>query len=213
MHFSQHFFSLVNFADYYVLFQKIHHYDGLDSIRLVLVIATVNVEDAIAYAKSLSGNDAKIVDQIVRKQIATTKLTQLLQGQLVKATDENLGDILTSLKNISKYVEEYVKQEHLCHRDKTAYNQHTLPSDYDIKVEHINKDFITTLTIVRESVIRIFLALIIRIHTNLHHFIKCFRFASLYTCNFVKVFPLDLFLFFLIIIDSNFHILRKTVNR
>ena len=66
-----------------------------------------NVEDAIAYAKSLSGNDAKIVDQIVRKQIATAKLTQLLQGQLVKATDENLGDILTSLKNISKYVEEY----------------------------------------------------------------------------------------------------------
>jgi hypothetical protein len=68
-----------------------------------------SVEDAIAYAKSLSGNDAKIVDQIVRKQIATAKLTQLLQGQLVKASDENLGDILTSLKNISLYVKEYNK--------------------------------------------------------------------------------------------------------
>ena len=68
-----------------------------------------SVEDAIAYAKSLSGEDAKTVDRIVRKQISTAKLSQLLQGQIVKATDENLDNILTSLKNISKYVEEYNK--------------------------------------------------------------------------------------------------------
>ena len=43
---------------------------------------------------------------------------------------------------VPKYMTSYAKQEHLCHRDKKAYNQHTLPSDYDIKVEHINREFI-----------------------------------------------------------------------
>ncbi len=43
---------------------------------------------------------------------------------------------------VPKYMTSYTKQEHLCHRDKKAYNQHTLPSDYDIKVEHLNKKYI-----------------------------------------------------------------------
>jgi len=43
---------------------------------------------------------------------------------------------------IPKYMSSFTRQEHMCHRDKKAYNQHTQPSDYDIEVKHINKDFI-----------------------------------------------------------------------
>ena len=43
---------------------------------------------------------------------------------------------------IPKYATSFVRQEHLCHRDKRAYNQHTKQSDFDIKVEHINKEYI-----------------------------------------------------------------------
>lgn len=43
---------------------------------------------------------------------------------------------------VPKYMSSFAKQEHLCHRNKRAYNRHTVPSDYDIEVKHINKDFI-----------------------------------------------------------------------
>lgn len=65
------------------------------------------VEDAVAYAKSLSTEDSKVVDKIVRKQIAAAKLLQLLQGKLEQTKLGQLDDILTSLRNVSKYVEEY----------------------------------------------------------------------------------------------------------
>ena len=43
---------------------------------------------------------------------------------------------------IPKYTASFARQEHLCHRDKKAYNQHTIPSDYDVEVKHINKKYI-----------------------------------------------------------------------
>lgn len=43
---------------------------------------------------------------------------------------------------ITKYISTYAKEEHLCHRDKRAYNQHTKPEDYEKKVKHITPKYI-----------------------------------------------------------------------
>ena len=43
---------------------------------------------------------------------------------------------------VPKYMVSFARQEHLCHRNRKAYNQHTLPGDYNIKVAHINKKYI-----------------------------------------------------------------------
>lgn len=41
-----------------------------------------------------------------------------------------------------KYLSGFVKQEHLCHRDQKAFNQHTTPEDYLIKVKHVTPKYI-----------------------------------------------------------------------
>ena len=43
---------------------------------------------------------------------------------------------------ITKYLTSYTKEEHLCHRDKKAFNQHTKPSDYNKKVKHVTPKYI-----------------------------------------------------------------------
>ena len=43
---------------------------------------------------------------------------------------------------VTKYLTSYAKEEHMCHRDKRAFNQHTKPSDYNKKVKHITPKYI-----------------------------------------------------------------------
>ena len=41
-----------------------------------------------------------------------------------------------------KYISQYAKEEHLCHKNLKAFNQHTKPSDYKKKVKHITAKYI-----------------------------------------------------------------------
>ena len=43
---------------------------------------------------------------------------------------------------IPQYYGAYINQEHLCHRDQKAYNNHTKPSDYEIKVRHVTPKYV-----------------------------------------------------------------------
>jgi hypothetical protein len=42
----------------------------------------------------------------------------------------------------TEHIGKYTLAEHVCHRDKRAFNRHTKPSDYDIKIRHIAPRYI-----------------------------------------------------------------------
>ena len=41
-----------------------------------------------------------------------------------------------------KYISQYAREEHLCHRNLKAFNKHTKPRDYNKKVKHITPKYI-----------------------------------------------------------------------
>ena len=41
-----------------------------------------------------------------------------------------------------KYISQYTREEHICHRDLKAFNQHTKPGDYKKRVKHITPKYI-----------------------------------------------------------------------
>lgn len=63
-------------------------------------------EEAISFINNLSIQKAEVIDQIVREQLACTKVIGLLKDQLDIADPSMYRNILTAMKNLTKYNEE-----------------------------------------------------------------------------------------------------------
>lgn len=64
------------------------------------------VEEALSFIKNLAVQKVEVIDQIVREQIACTKVIGLLKDQLDVADPSHYTNILTSMKNLTTYNKE-----------------------------------------------------------------------------------------------------------